>query len=365
MKRTEYHCQSCGRAIYFDGLCYNCRQRQSRERAQAWSDVEVARKMRAIIAALDDKFYKKEENREFFELLAYKDISTEKIAEAATRVGVYYPSELYRDAPPKAREKLLALLETPECKEASHILLCLALAGGEDVLATFARLERNPLPWVKKLHVPLSVYAQAGGWTFDKAGNHIQLNFDKCYPVFSASPDNSDAAVSVAVPREETCPHCGTRLVDILMLDGKDRRLAFLNLPGTVRVPCCPQCSCEGFIVRYQLDGDSAMELVNPFGDGEKMRDNVYAEMVTKKFALSTRPESLFFARGNDEDVITVGGFANWIQDFQYEPCPDCGKTMRYFASVPWAALMDSAEGALYLEICPDCQIIGAFHQQT
>ncbi|MDR1153812.1 MAG: hypothetical protein LBL04_03805, partial [Bacteroidales bacterium] len=74
---------------------------------------------------------------------------------------------------------------------------------------------------------------------------------------------------------------------------------------------------------------------------------------------------NLFFARGNDESIITVGGFAAWVQDFQYDACPGCGRVMRYFASVPWNALSDWTEGTLFLEICPDCQIISAFHQQT
>jgi predicted RNA-binding Zn-ribbon protein involved in translation (DUF1610 family) len=53
------------------------------------------------------------------------------------------------------------------------------------------------------------------------------------------------------------------------------------------------------------------------------------------------------------------------LQDFQYDICPDCGKTMRYFASVPWQALSDFSEGTLFLDICPACGVIGAFHQQT
>ena len=32
--------------------------------------------------------------------------------------------------------------------------------------------------------------------------------------------------------REDTCPHCGGRMVDILVLDGRDERLRFLGLDG-------------------------------------------------------------------------------------------------------------------------------------
>jgi hypothetical protein len=195
------------------------------------------------------------------------------------------------------------------------------------------------------------------------------LNFDRCYPVFPLSNGEKakDTAVSAASPRTETCPHCGSRLMDILTLDGRDARLGFLSLPGVVGIPICPQCAsmCERTLIRYTPNGESTMELVDPFWDGEKMSDSEYTAIGSRKFALSLRPAPLFFARGNDESVITIGGFASWIQDFQYDACPDCGKTLRYFASVPWAALSDWSEGTLYLEICPDCRVISAFHQQT
>jgi hypothetical protein len=143
--------------------------------------------------------------------------------------------------------------------------------------------------------------------------------------------------------------------------------LAFLNLPGSVKIPVCPQCAemCERTLVRYRPDGDSAMELINPFGNERAMPESEYAEMTSRRFALAECPENLFFARGNDESSVTVGGFAAWIQDFQYDACPDCGRTMRYFASVPWYALSDWTGGTLFLEICPDCRVISAFHQQT
>jgi hypothetical protein len=256
----------------------------------------------------------------------------------------------------------------PECPEANHILECLAIAGGDDVLAAFVKLEKKPQPWAKNLYVPPSVYAQAGGWTFGKDEKQIDLNYDKCYPVFPTSDGlNKNEAVSVANSREDVCPHCETRLIDILTIDGKDERLSFLNLSGVIAVTICPLCAsmCERTIVRYTPDGGSTMELVEPFVDDEKMPDSEYAAMTAKKFSLAQKPESLFFARGNDESIVTIGGFALWIQDSLYDSCPDCGKIMRYLASVPWQALSDYTEGILFLEICCGCQIISVFHQQT
>ncbi|MDR1147432.1 MAG: hypothetical protein LBK66_02260, partial [Spirochaetaceae bacterium] len=372
MGNKEYKCDECGRVIYFNGICNECRRRHKREAYRSMTDAEAESKVAEITAALgalDDKFYNTTEYDDFLGLLAYKGISTASVAEAAAEAEVYYPHEIYRDAAPGVREKLIALVMQPDCKEANHILQCLAIAGGDDVLAAFVHLERNPLPWSKNLFVPPSVYAQAGGWTFDSEGRRAELNFDRCYPVFpiAGGAAETDKAVTVATPRTDVCPQCGTKLMDILTLDGRDERLAFLNLPGTMRIPACPQCAamCERTLVRYSPDGAGTMELMEPFGDESAMPESEYAEMTSGNFALAERPENLFFARGSYESIITVGGFAAWIQDFQYDACPDCGKPMRYFASVPWYALSDWAEGTLFLEICLDCRVISAFHQQT
>jgi len=377
MTRTEYKCTECEKIMYFEGICYGCRQRKIREEYQAMPEASIPAKIDAIIAAMDNDFYKKDEYNDFFGLLAYRGISTENIAKAAVKAEVYYPWEMYRDATPEVRASLIGLLMQPECPQANHILQCLAIAGGEDVLAAFVELEKHPKPWVKKLYVPLSVYAQSGGWTFDEKGKRIKLNYDKCYcalPVSDGRPlsgalqvgAKADTALLAATPREDVCHHCGTNLVDILTLNGKDERLEFLKFSGTVKVPICPLCAtmCERTVVRYTPDGESTMELVGPFGDGGKMPESEYAAMTSKTFALGKRPEPLFFAHGNDE-VVTIGGFANWVQDSQYDACPDCGKIMKYFASVPWGALSDYSEGTLYLEKCHGCRIISAFHQQT
>jgi hypothetical protein len=182
MERQEYPCAAgCGRVKYFEGLCYECRQREAREAYQALTPAETAAKMDAILAAIGEDFYKKPENADFLGLLAYQGVSTEKIAATALAAGVYYPCEMYRDASPETRQKLIALLMDPSCQEANHILQCLALAGGEDVLAAFVKLEADlprqaPGHWSKFLHVPPSVYAEAGGWTFDKTGQRVELN---------------------------------------------------------------------------------------------------------------------------------------------------------------------------------------------
>ena len=45
--------------------------------------------------------------------------------------------------------------------------------------------------------------------------------------------------------------------------------------------------------------------------------------------------------------------------------CPHCGKPMKYLAQIQWDTVFDCAEGTLYVEFCPDCQIVSMQHQQT
>lgn len=58
--------------------------------------------------------------------------------------------------------------------------------------------------------------------------------------------------------QEDTCPHCGGRMVDMLVPDGRDERLQFLGLDGILTATCCP--SYVGFLKeptfnRFTLDG--------------------------------------------------------------------------------------------------------------
>jgi hypothetical protein len=133
----KQNCQICGRVIYFEGICYECRQRKKREGYQSLSEQEIPGKIHKIIEALGDSFHNKEEYDDFFGLLAYRNISTEAIAQKALRAEVYYPCELYRDASPSVLKKLIEILSEPNCKHANHIIQCLAIAGGDDVLAAF------------------------------------------------------------------------------------------------------------------------------------------------------------------------------------------------------------------------------------
>ena len=55
------------------------------------------------------------------------------------------------------------------------------------------------------------------------------------------------------------------------------------------------------------------------------------------------------------DETSTIGGFPFWIQDWEYTPCPDCGKPMKFVAKLSWE-MLDFMEGNCYVEVCPECQ---------
>ena len=104
------------------------------------------------------------------------------------------------------------------------------------------------------------------------------------------------------------------------------------------------------------------------FDGSERMdcyvRPEDYKALTENPFVLGRAPVPLFYGCAS-EDVNTVGGFGNWVQDAEYTACPHCGKPMKYLAQIQWDTVFDCAEGTLYIEFCPDCQIVSMQHQQT
>ena len=154
--------------------------------------------------------------------------------------------------------------------------------------------------------------------------------------------------------------------MNILTINGNDERLSFLGLNGNLKIPICPNCAsmCEKTIIRYQLDGESTFEIVEPFGEENYISEEDLKKLTTNNLKLSRTKKPVYFSCGND-DVSTIGGNPEWVQDWQYESCPDCQKKMKLLSAISWDQVLDGSEGILYIEICKDCSIIVTFHQQT
>ena len=364
----KYRCPECRTPLGFEGLCWRCRAKKHREEVDNWTDKEIEEKINQVIERLktstEDNFYKTDEY-EIFQDLMTKGIYVEEFSKIACEREIFYPSELYYKASDEVRDRLIEkIMNTKSANEGGLLLQCLAMIGDKKSQDTLYELKINPKPWRKKLYVDSDIYAEEGGWTFDSDNNYIKLNYDRCFS-FEKGEEKDENGTFIARKRGEKCPHCGGEIIDILVIDGRDERFSFLGLDGIITASCCPNCVTlsEGISNRFSLDG--ANEILEYEGEEENyFRDEIIDEMVNNKFVVSDKEKPLFYGAFTD-DVNTIGGFANWIQDWEYRECPECGKKMKYLAQIHWDTIMDCAEGTLYIEICPDCKIITMFHQQT
>lgn len=357
-------CTECGREKYFEGLCWNCKAKKQREKYETMSKDEIEKMIDNIILEIQEKGDLDKRYEDFNSLLAYQNINTEKIAQIAFEKNLFFPYTLYLNASQNVVEGLINLLQNPNCNNANNILCCLAINGSKKVKETFFQLEKHPLDWRKKLYVDPSVYAETGGWSFDKDENIQSLIYPHCYVL--QKEDRKDNAVVVGKKREEKCLVCGCNLVDILTIDGTDERLSFLNLKGKVKFTICPNCAsmCEKIVMRYNIDGETSMEIIEPFEEENYLAEDM-KNIENNGLKLSLEEVGIYYSHGNDE-VCTIGGQADWIQDAQYEKCPDCGKKMKFLSALIWDKIFNtSMEGTLYIEHCPDCKTAVAFHQQT
>ena len=364
----KYKCQECGTSLGYEGLCWRCRAKKHREEVASWTDEEVKEKINQVMERLkistEDKFYNTKECETLYDLMT-KGIYVKEFSEIACEREIFYPSELYYKASEKVRDKLIEkIMAIKSANEASYLLCCLAMIGDKKSQDTLYELKINPKPWRKKLYVDSDIYAEEGGWTFDNQNNYVKLNYDKCFS-FEKGDKKDENGTFMVRKRGEKCSHCGCEMLDILVIDGRDERFSFLGLDGIITASFCPNCvtMSEGISNKFNLDGTS--EILEFEGEEKNYFDEkMIDEMVENKFVISEKEKPLFYGAFGD-DINTIGGFANWIQDWEYRECPECKKKMKYLAQIHWDTIMDYAEGTLYIEVCPDCKIITTFHQQT
>ena len=373
-------CPKCGEnTIYFDGICHSCSQRQRRDEILNLSADEVEAMILKIVGRIDEIEKWDEICNDFWALFSLLGIHDPRIARAAAAKEIYYPPELYFDAPDDVKDALVAKLNSLEDNSKNvlnHLLCALAWQGGEQTAELFYELYKNPRPWRKKLYVGTEFYAKIGGWAFDETGEQKSLVFDKCLTAVRikdgkrASQDanlnpnqNTDDAVQIGEPTSQKCEFCGCEILDMLRLKATDPQLAFLNLKHDAIFRCCPTCVGS---VRYfcKRGPDGEIELSH---DGEGFDESYFsqedfARLCGMKFKLGGEV-SPFYGCFSELDV-TVGGYPQWVQDAEYLSCPSCGGTMKHLAQIPFGEMIEG-EGVIYVQICEKCEVLGGCFQCT
>ena len=170
--------------------------------------------------------------------------------------------------------------------------------------------------------------------------------------------------------RGDKCPHCGSGLVDMITLDGRDERLQFIGVDGKITATCCPSCIMFSSTVYGSFDLEGNGEAVFPYnGLGEQEECYIsevdFQETSINALMLSEVERPLFYG-AEDWEAATIGGFAHWMNDCYIPACPHCGKLMRYLAQIPYKKVTKAGpEGSIYMEICTDCRMVPLQYQQT
>ena len=123
----------------------------------------------------------------------------------------------------------------------------------------------------------------------------------------------------------------------------------------------CP--TCVGLVQYFcQNDGNSVQTEVVGQGESEDYVRDAVATLDGQKFELAS-DVCAHYSHMIDSEIL-LGGYPQWQQDAQYLHCPKCGKTMKYLAQIPFGALIDG-EGSIYMQICDECEVVGANFQCT
>lgn len=359
----SFQCPQCGRTMRFEGLCNVCRIENEKKAILALNDEELAAKTAEVYTNgyFDEDLCQR--------LINLRSINTEKIAEYAWEEREFGVPEVFKDASDKVTAEMIAELDRDDLDslEANRLLTCLAHKGGDTVLKAFVELEKNPREWRKSLHVDPSYYANEGGWTYNKDGELIRTAFDKCFPIVKGTPEQrAESPVKIVTKADGACPDCGTKYINIIDIDGRDKRLEFLGIDGRLAVKCCPNCAPfgDGQFCRYDLNGGSEVIPSKSYGSPVDEDESGWAhELADNAFMLGEQAESLYYPCDWDQNCSAVGGFAFWIQDCIIKDCPDCGKPMMYLAQIGEEPL--GYEGNFYIEICRECRTAAVLYQQT
>lgn len=297
------------------------------------------------------------------ELIRTKGIKSPAFAEAALETGIFYPNILYRDASEEVRDRLIHMLEQEENDlkendlEVNGILMALAAIGDDTVYEYFKKWEENPPAWRKKLYVGPAGYALEGGWCMED-GRKRELTFEECYALEQREDCGEEEYVSGGAA-EDKCPYCGSSYENLLVIDGRDKRLAFLGIHGKIKIKCC--CSClpwEDFIYcKYEEDGESTV--INRVGGAGGLVDDDSLNR-RKPFVISRGRVSKAYC--TEFDRCAIGGTPAFVDDAKYAVCPECGKRMKHLAQLgeEWTRC-----GTEYVQICTDCRIAATMYQQT
>lgn len=302
----------------------------------------------------------KKEDTHLCEVLIKEGICLPEFAEVAWQNHIFRPAQLYENAPKKVRDEMINILENDLEDDTLNIngLLTALSAIGDDVVAEcFARWEEKPKKWRNKLYVGPSQYAFEGNWCIDN-GEKRQLFYEDSYALVETTADVPSVFGGAS---KQECPFCESSYQDILVLDGTDSRLSFLNANGVIKIKSCLCCLpwSSPIISAYEVNGEGK---VISHEDGEEF-DYIDDESMNDHatYILSKQKVPLHFC--TEWEGSAIGGKPKFVDDASFAKCPKCGKYMRHIAQLD--EKITEFSGMVYVQICTDCKTAASWYQQS
>lgn len=317
----------------------------------------VEREYKAPVPASNKR--PEQSNTEVFEaLIRDKNVKNPDFSRTALKKEVFYPNILYRDAPAKVRDQLIKRLAQGDenTRHVNGMLMALAAIGDAAVVEAFKKWEEYPPAWSSQLYVGPAEYALEGGWCIED-GFKKELTYEECYGL-EMDEECSEEENVFGKTCGDKCPYCSSSYINLLVIDGNDKRLSFLELNGKIKIKTCYSCLPWGNFIycRYAENGESTV-INRTGGSGDPAADESLNHM--KPCVISKNAVSKFYSTA---DRSAIGGAPGFVDDAIYAVCPECGKRMKHLAQVGDDC---TGCGTIYVQICKDCKIAATMYQQS
>lgn len=278
------------------------------------------------------------------------------------------PAEMFRNASPQVRDRIIQALERGESNP-SEALCALAWVGDDVVAKAFQRWDVEMPSWARSLRVPPSAYTDEAGWEVVEGGRR-NLSYETCLALSVA--DERDVMTSPPVktfaPSGSACPWCFQPLSHMIALDLEDLRLKFIPFAGPkLPVLTCHRCACYGpFFAKVDSAGEAlphpGMARPRYLPDSTEQWDLPAWAGVTVSLAPRRAIHAVDW--GMELKSSQIGGLPCWVQNAEYPKCPDCARTMSFLAQLNDDDF-PGHEGTHYAFLCAACRVTSTGYQQT
>ncbi|GAV12964.1 DUF1963 domain-containing protein [Paenibacillus sp. NAIST15-1] len=308
-------------------------------------------------------------------LVCYRNDDISKVLPKLIERDMYYPSILFKDAPPEIRERLLQQVEWDDDNR-NHILIILSWIGDAEVVRQFEEWRLHPPKWAGQLLVNPDVNALEGGWELASNGESRELISGLCYAIRSTDEQQVNLGVGTSAAHflktsNSNCPWCERKLTVLMDADTTHPSLAYLGMP-TERLQVATCELCGGFSTIYmELDqlGEPVWSRFNQKPDYLPSWDDEDSSVTVEeiKLTLSSEPHSPYYAATwtLTQQDSQIGGHPSWVQDADFPHCPCCAQRMRFIGQLDWADFDKYGEGIFYMFICTEDRMTATLYQQS